>query len=126
VNFEIEYTDEFADWWSELSDAAQDEVASVVTVLGELGPHLKFPRSSRINGSRHSHMRELRIQYAGDPYRVLYAFDPKRVALLLIGGNKTGDDDWYNTHIPIADRLYDQHLKELEAEEELKKGEHDD
>ncbi len=104
MNFEIEYTDEFGDWWSGLSDAEQDEIASVVTVLGELGPYLKFPRSSRINGSRHSHMRELRIQYAGDPYRVLYAFDPHLVALLLIGSNKTGDDNWYNTYIPIADR----------------------
>ena len=59
-------------------------------------------------------MRELRIQHEGRPYRVLYAFDPNRAALLLIGGDKTGNDRWYEIFVPIADRLYDEHLKELE------------
>ena len=59
-------------------------------------------------------MRELRIQHAGRPYRVLYAFDRNRDALLLIGGDKTGNDRWYEIFIPVADRLYDEHLNELE------------
>jgi hypothetical protein len=58
-------------------------------------------------------MRELRVQHAGRPYRVLYAFDPLRTAILLIGGDKTGDDRWYDTHVPIADRLYDAHVQQL-------------
>ncbi len=58
-------------------------------------------------------MKELRTQHAGQPYRTLYAFDPKRVAILLIGGNKSGDKNWYKTNIPIADRLFAQHLKEF-------------
>jgi hypothetical protein len=58
-------------------------------------------------------MRELRVQYKGDPYRILYAFDPRRTAILLIGGNKTGDDRWYEKYVPIADRLYAVHLKEI-------------
>ena len=58
-------------------------------------------------------MRELRVQHRGRPYRVLYAFDPRRVALLLIGGEKTGNKRWYKINVPIADRLYDDHLKEL-------------
>jgi hypothetical protein len=58
-------------------------------------------------------MRELRIQHQGRPYRVLYAFDPQRSAVLLIGGDKTGDDRWYETFVPLADRLYEQHLNEL-------------
>jgi hypothetical protein len=61
-------------------------------------------------------MRELRIQHAGDPYRVLYAFDPRRNAILLIGGNKTGKNRWYKEFVPMADRLYDEHLKELKQE----------
>jgi hypothetical protein len=61
-------------------------------------------------------MRELRIQHKGDPYRVLYAFDPRRSAILLIGGNKAGNDRWYVENIPIADDLYDDHLKLLEDE----------
>jgi len=61
-------------------------------------------------------MRELRIQHAGDPYRVLYAFDPRRTAILLIGGNKTGKDRWYEQYVPIADRLYDEHIQALRQE----------
>lgn len=58
-------------------------------------------------------MRELRIQHRGAPYRVLYAFDPRRRAILLIGGFKMGDDRWYEKMVPIADDLYDEHLGEI-------------
>ena len=61
-------------------------------------------------------MRELRIQHKGDPYRVLYAFDPRRAAILLIGGNKAGEDRWYERFVPIADKLYDKHLEMLKKE----------
>ncbi len=54
-------------------------------------------------------MRELRVQHNGKPYRVLYAFDPGRTAILLIGGCKTGNDRWYDEFIPKADRIYDEH-----------------
>jgi hypothetical protein len=61
-------------------------------------------------------MRELRVQSGGSPIRIFYAFDPRRTAILLIGGDKTGDDRFYQTMIPIADRLYDTHLEELRKE----------
>lgn len=61
-------------------------------------------------------MKELIIQHAGRPYRVLYAFDPRRCALLLLGGDKTGDDRWYEKLVPVADRLYDAHLAALRKE----------
>ncbi len=61
-------------------------------------------------------MRELRIQSGGDPIRIFYAFDPRRAAILLIGGHKTGADRFYEQMIPIADRLYDEHLAELAEE----------
>lgn len=61
-------------------------------------------------------MRELRVQHAGRPYRVLYAFDPRRTAILLVGGDKTGDDRWYQTFVPLADDLYDLHLEQLRRE----------
>jgi hypothetical protein len=112
----VEYTDAFGEWWRSLAESEQDDVAATVGLLEDNGPMLRFPHSSGIEGSRHSHMRELRIQHAGDPYRVLYAFDPRRSAILLIGGNKTGDDRWYDTYIPIADGLYDAHLQVLKEE----------
>lgn len=55
--------------------------------------------------------------YSGSrPLRTLYAFDPQRSAILLIGGDKTGDDRWYDMHVPIADRLYDEHLEQFRKE----------
>lgn len=61
-------------------------------------------------------MRELRTQHDGRPLRTLYAFDPRRAAILLIDNDKTGDDRWYDLDIPIADRLYDEHLGQLRKE----------
>lgn len=116
MSWEIEYTDEFGDWWSNLVDFEQESVRASVKLLSEFGPNLRFPHSSAINGSRHSHMRELRIQQGGKPYRVLYAFDPRRCAILLIGGDKTGNDRWYIENVPVADDLYDEHLEELRKE----------
>jgi hypothetical protein len=82
--------------------------------LQELGPVLKMPHSSGLENSRHAHMRELRIQHQGRPYRILYAFDRRRVAILLIGDDKTGRDRWYEEFVPRADAVYDQHLRDLE------------
>jgi len=82
--------------------------------LQELGPLLRMPHSSGVEMSRHSHMRELRVQHQGRPYRVLYAFDPRRVAILLIAGDKTGNNRWYEENVSRADDIYDQHLRELE------------
>jgi hypothetical protein len=111
--FEVEYTDEFEIWWQELSETEQESVVASVRLLQELGPHLPFPYSSGVKGSKHSRLRELRVQHKGNPLRILYAFDPRRIAILLIGGNKKGQDDWYKTFIPLADKLYDDHLKGL-------------
>ncbi len=117
--WEIEFTDEFEMWWDSLTGDEQESVAVSVKLLGETGPNLSFPHSSGINGSKHKQMRELRVQHKGDPYRILYAFDPRRAALLLIGGNKAGDDRWYERFVPIADKLYDEHLETLKKEGEL-------
>lgn len=114
--WDIEYTDEFGDWWGGLSEDEQVSVAASVRLLEERGPSLGFPHSSGINGSRHGHMRELRTQHDGRPFRTLYAFDPRRSAILLIGGDKTGNDRWYEQQVPVADRLYDDHLAQLRKE----------
>ena len=112
--WDIEYTDEFEAWWETLAEEAQIDVDAVVGLLEECGPNLPFPYSSGVNGSRHSHLRELRIQHQGRPIRVLYAFDPHRTAILLLGGDKTGNNRWYKENVPIADRLYDEYLEESE------------
>ena len=116
MKWDVEYTDEFEVWWGQLGEAEQDSVQATVMLLEDEGPHLGFPHTSDIKGSRYGNLRELRVQHAGRPYRVLYAFDPRRCAILLIGGDKTGDDRWYQEHVPIAERLYDDHLQTLKKE----------
>jgi hypothetical protein len=86
----VEFTDEFGRWYESLVDIVQDGIDRAVGLLEVKGPQLPFPQSSGIENSRHAHMRELRVQSGGDPYRVFYAFDPRRTAILLIGGNKVG------------------------------------
>jgi hypothetical protein len=85
--------DEWLAWFEELEADEQEELAASIGLL-EAGPHLPFPYSSGVTTSRHSHMRELRTQVHGRPFRTLYAFDPRRVAILLIAGDKTGDNRW--------------------------------
>jgi hypothetical protein len=87
-----------------------------VILLQKLGPSLDHPYSTKIVSSRHAEMRELRVQYGGDPYRVFYAFDPRRTAILLLGGNKGGDDRWYKKFVRWADQLFDEHLAQLKTE----------
>jgi hypothetical protein len=120
MTYEVEYTDEFEAWWNSLTESEQDDVAATVMLLEHKGPTLPFPYSSGIESSKHGHMRELRIQHAGRPYRVLYAFDPRRMAILLIGGDKTGNNRWYDEFVPIADALYDQHIEDLKKEGDIK------
>ncbi|KXW57177.1 hypothetical protein FEMY_23030 [Ferrovum myxofaciens] len=116
MNWDVEYTDEFGEWWGSLAEDEQESLVASVRLLEERGPALGFPHSSGVNGSKHGHMRELRTQHGGRPFRTLYAFDPRRAAILLIAGDKTGDDRWYDTNVPIADRLYDEHLEQLRKE----------
>src|ERR1700712_614101 len=109
---EVIVTTEFADWFEHLDEAEQRSVGRVIGLLEERGAVLEFPFSSGINGSKFSQMRELRIQHAGEPYRILYAFDPIRQAVLLVGGVKTGKGNrWYDEAIRLADRLFDEYLR---------------
>jgi hypothetical protein len=122
VAWEVEFTDEFEEWWNKLQETEQIKIDTAVRMLEEYGPDLPYPMSSGVSGSRHSHMRELRVQIHGRPFRVLYAFDSKRAAILLVGGDKTGHGRWYEVNVPKADKLYDRHLQELKQEALKKKG----
>jgi len=117
--WEVEYTDEFEAWWNTLTSEEQVEIDAKVRLLEERGPVLSRPHSDVIAQSRHANMKELRgrvVKPGGEPseLRVLYAFDPNRTAILLIGGDKTGNPGWYNQFVPIADDLFDKHLKGIE------------
>ncbi len=114
--WEVEFTGEFGTWWEDLAQDEQRSVAHVIRLLEEKGPNLPFPYSSKIGSSKHSGMRELRIRHQGRPLRVLYIFDPRRTALLPLGGDKTGGERWYEKSVPRADGIYAEFLIELEGE----------
>ena len=99
---EVLYTDEFEAWWDGLTGEEQESIAHDVNILRVEGVSLRFPA--------------LLGHLQGRPYRVLYAFDSNRAAVLLIGGDKTGEKRWYEIFVPIADRLYDEHLSDLEKQ----------
>ncbi len=117
MEWEVKYTDEFGQWWEDLTPEEQEEVNAKVEMLEEHGPTLPRPHSDVIVTSRHSNMKELRARIEDAQIRVLYAFDPKRTAILLIGGDKTGNPKWYEEFVPKADALFDKHLEELKKEE---------
>ncbi|MGH2364019.1 MAG: type II toxin-antitoxin system RelE/ParE family toxin [Chloroflexota bacterium] len=111
--WEVEYTDQFSVWWDELDQDQQAAVSAAVEYLQDQGPALGRPFADAIHGSRHANMKELRPR--GGHLRVLFAFDPRRTAILLLGGDKTGQwEAWYQQMIPLADDLYDEHLAALE------------
>ena len=114
--WEVEFTDEFGGWWDGLSENAQDDVTFGVGLLREHGPALMRPHADTVHGSSFPNMRELRVQHEGRPFRVLYAFNPHRTGILLIGGDKTGNPRWYREFVPKADAIYAQHLREIGEE----------
>ena len=111
----VEVTDEFRTWWDSLGIRDQRAVAKVVDALVQRGPRLQYPHSSGIKGSRHPHMRELRVR-TRPPIRVLYAFDPYRTAILLTAGRKTDSERFYREYTRRADAIYDEYIGELQEE----------
>ncbi len=115
MTWDVEFTDEFEEWWHTLTIDEQAAIDVAVGALQERGPALGRPFVDRVKTSRHQNMKELRP--LGGNVRILFAFDPRRIGILLIGGDKTNRwDQWYDEIIPIADDLYDEHLEQVKAE----------
>lgn len=111
----VEYTNEFGAWWTTLGDGAQENIAAVVTnwrLAGRSSVSV-FVRHQRLASRAYAGVAPAKRRRA---VRVFYAFDPRRAAILLIGGNKAGDDRFYERMIPLADRLYDDYIAELRRE----------
>ncbi len=113
---DVEVTDQFIEWFTGLTEDQQEAVTDRVDLLAEHGPNLGRPTVDTIKSSRHSNMKELRASKGGN-LRALFTFDPRRTAILLLGGDKTGQwKEWYRQAIPQAGDLYDEHLAALEQE----------
>ena len=117
MEWDVEFDDGFAAWFDGLDETLQDEILAHIVLLRERGPNLGRPYVDTVEGSKFTNMKELRVQFRGDPWRILFAFDPRRAAILLVGGCKRGDKRWYNKHIPIADERFRQHLDRLQREQ---------
>ena len=111
MEWNIEMVDEYVSWFKSLDQDIQDSIFVSIRLLEEHGPSLPRPHSDTLYGSKVSNLKELRTQHKGKPFRSLYAFDPERSAILLIGGDKSSDKKWYERHIPVAEKRFELHLK---------------
>lgn len=103
------------EWLASLDPRSLEQVVAAIELLEERGPQLGRPIVDTVSRSRHRNMKELRPGSAGrSELRILFAFDPERQAILLVAGDKAGNwQRWYRRNIPLADDLYDEHLRTL-------------
>jgi hypothetical protein len=116
--WDVEVTDEFDRWYGGLAEAEQDAVNAAVDLLAERGPSLRRPIVGEVVASSIKNFKELRPPTGN--IRILFVFDPRRTAILLVGGDKTGHwQEWYDEMIPVAEKLYGEYLEELRREQIL-------
>lgn len=121
----VEYVEEFGEWLLALPEKRQDQIFAAILLLQRDGPALRRPKVGKIEGSHYANMKELIPP--GGHYRILFAFDPDRKAILLVGGDKTDRwREWYKENIPIADERYDRHLEERIRERKSMESRHGD
>ena len=108
--------DDFADELAALDEKLQDELFAHAKLLAEFGPNLGRPTVDTLNGTSHANMKEMRFNWMGEVWRVAFAFDPQRQAVLLVGGDKGGADQkrFYKRLITVADNRYSEHLAALD------------
>jgi len=112
----VEFAEEFEPEFDKLAQAVQDELLAQAKIVEQFGPMAKRPRVDTLNGSVHANMKELRFDAAGGVWRVAFAFDPRRRAVLLVAGDKSGGSEkrFYKWLIEVADKRFDAHLKRIE------------
>lgn len=114
----IDKTREAGEWILNLDEESREAILARLIVLSEIGPSLGRPYVDSVYGSKHNNMKELRIKTNKNIYRVFFAFDPRRTAVLIIGGDKRGVKRFYGNMLKKADALYDLHLKKLEKDDD--------
>lgn len=114
MKWDVSFCDEFDAEFDTFDVPLQNELLARLSLLEETGPSLGRPHVDTLKGSRHPNMKELRFSLGRQPYRFLFAFDPLRTAVILVGGSKAGDARFYDRLIPVADARYDRHLATLQ------------
>lgn len=113
MTWEIKVSDEFIEWYDSLNVREWEGINSAVEWLAEFGPTLGRPYVDTLKGSSIANLKELRVQNAGRPYRILFVFDPRRNAYLILGGDKSGIPNWYDNAIRRAETIYARYLTEI-------------
>jgi hypothetical protein len=115
MSWNILFHDEFASEFAALTESLQDELLAHAMLLRDFGPALGRPTVDTLKGSKHTNMKEMRFAWAGEVWRVAFAFDPERKAILLVGGDKGGADQrrFYKRLIAVADKRFDEHVTNL-------------
>ena len=123
-NWEVIFHNEFEEEFKEFEEELQDELLAHAVLLRDYGPILGRPTVDTLKGSRHTNMKELRFDWGRESWRVAFAFDPKRRAILLAGGDKAGVDQrrFYRKLIAVADRRFDGHLAFLGVKRDRRRG----
>jgi hypothetical protein len=117
--YKLIYLEEFAAWLDAQDKSLRLRTLAHLEYLKESGPLLRRPYADTLKGSRIANLKELRFKFENAPIRILFAFDPKQQAVIILAGNKQGDKRWYTTNIPIAEKLFNEHLeKQRKADEE--------
>jgi len=121
--WDVQLDPAFAEEAAQFSSAVRVEIAALAGLLQQFGPQLKRPHCDTLNGSAHANMKELRFTLPDGEWRIAFAFDPKRAAILLIGGSKSGVNErqFYRELIRTADMRFDAHLKKLSMKDGGKK-----
>lgn len=114
MEWDVQFDEDFAAWLLGQEADLRNAIIAHANLLREHGPQLGRPFVDTLEGSDFPNMKELRVQFQGDPWRILFAFDPNRAAILLVGGNKRGDKRWYKKHLRIADARFRRHLERPE------------
>ena len=118
MDWDVQFDEDFLAWIAGMKTDLRNEIIAHVNLLKEHGPQLGRPYVDTLENSSFPNRKELRVQFRGDPWRILFAFDPGRAAILLVGGNKRGDKRWCKKHLPIADERFRRHLKRLEQRDD--------
>ncbi len=105
--WDIDVTEAYDAWFDGQSHDVQDAILAHLKALAVEGPNLGRPYCDTLKGTTSGKLKELRVQVGGDPYRVLFAFDSERCAILLVGGNKRGKKRWYEIHVPQAEKRFE-------------------
>lgn len=121
------YLEEFAVWLDAQEQSLKLKTLAHLELLKERGPLLGRPFVDTLKGSTEvTNLKELRVQYKTEPIRILFAFDPKQQAVIILGGSKQGDKRWYDINIPRAEKLFLEHLeRQREEDEENARKEHE-